>query len=864
MNNIQKNFKQKAKLGLRLAIGGMVDPYAGMDAAEVAQYTNDPDALNKASTAKWGREEQQRQLSHPGQSFLNPVAQPTQNPLDGVNSKLDTLLGGSNYTQPIGGTTFEQDLHARDGRIRGLRDSLRLADGGIVGSDGLTDAQRAKLSGARESLGVSTTAPQPQPAPVPAPVQAPQPTAKPQGMFGGLRQALDPERRMRGAGLQTGGIVRGKGGPTDDAVPMTVAGRDVNLSNQEAVLPAKTVQALGGPEAVEELIEKTNGKPPSKEGLRAGGNYGGGTVNINGRIIELADDTPRLAPPQPGTAVATRPVINAGSGAGPQYINPEGSIPGESTRVPNGPPATPQPTLARGAPPPPPPRTDLPFRAGQMAGKGVDWLKNNKGKVLGAAADAVALYNANNVGTEHDDFYNSNEVPTLEKAKQFGRDITHTGLPLVTGALGAGIGTVASPTLIANPVTGGLAGAGAGMAIASTVDKEGDAYKRFVASRQKPTAQTPQTQSVDEEALREASMAGLGAGTPQRDKSMAYMRSQGVDTSAFRDPVNDVTTVNGNGPEKQRGGAVNIINTANGPVYTGRDGKGQLVVTSGLDRSDAEQAAAKSGYEQAVAQAQKDKDYLRTMQRDRYVRDTGADITDPNVVVAARENLGRMDKEDAATALAAQHKEEMGLRKGALNLQGQALQQADRHFNETQSTARAVAAAQQGEKRMKDVDDLLGAEDFGDKSKNARWKDFARANFVGGVGEDGKPTKGLEGLDANQARNQLPILKAKFEMNERAQAGALDKTTIKDISGGTKRDVTLKDIDWNAWGMPDLTDSGDHRRMSVEEYLHRKLDPRYGSQLYIDPKGNRYRVGDVRGKAASLGSGDVDELLAKK
>lgn len=83
---------------------------------------------------------------------------------------------------------------------------------------------------------------------------------------------------MKGLYMAEGGIVRGKGGPTDDMVPMRVNGVDVNLSNTEAVLPAKTVQALGGPEAVEGLIEQTNGKPPVKSGLRAGGEYSRGVV----------------------------------------------------------------------------------------------------------------------------------------------------------------------------------------------------------------------------------------------------------------------------------------------------------------------------------------------------------------------------------------------------------------------------------------------------------------------------------------------------------------------------------------------------------------------------------------------------------
>lgn len=75
-------------------------------------------------------------------------------------------------------------------------------------------------------------------------------------------------------GFARGGIVKGKGTTTSDSVP-------VNLSKGEAVLPAKTVKKLGGKSAVERLIEMTNGKPPVKGGIRAGGNYNGGAVGYN-------------------------------------------------------------------------------------------------------------------------------------------------------------------------------------------------------------------------------------------------------------------------------------------------------------------------------------------------------------------------------------------------------------------------------------------------------------------------------------------------------------------------------------------------------------------------------------------------------
>lgn len=67
-----------------------------------------------------------------------------------------------------------------------------------------------------------------------------------------------------------GGIVKGIGSATSDSVP-------VHLSKGEAVLPAKTVAALGGPAAVKQMIAETNGKPPV-EGVRAGGKYAIGVM----------------------------------------------------------------------------------------------------------------------------------------------------------------------------------------------------------------------------------------------------------------------------------------------------------------------------------------------------------------------------------------------------------------------------------------------------------------------------------------------------------------------------------------------------------------------------------------------------------
>jgi len=158
-----------------------------------------------------------------------------------------------------------------------------MADGGIIGSDGMTDAQRAKRNAVLQNLGMSTE-PVAQTAPTTVTQPASQPTAQQSGsmiqraagILGGRREQID-----KAAGYARGGIVRGKGSPTSDDVPMNISGKNVNLSNMEAVLPHKTVMALGGPEAVERLIQATNGKPPVKSGLREGGEYASGLLYTN-------------------------------------------------------------------------------------------------------------------------------------------------------------------------------------------------------------------------------------------------------------------------------------------------------------------------------------------------------------------------------------------------------------------------------------------------------------------------------------------------------------------------------------------------------------------------------------------------------
>ena len=259
MNNIQKAFKNKAKLSLRMAAGGLIQPNP-QEVGSVGLMADPADAENAEKTARWRQDDLLKQASY----SLNP--QPLQQAAAAV-----TPLQLGHLNSPSEAINTERGQRWRE--------------------DDLLDKTQ-----------YFSTAPQP---------------------------------GRRGLRMAEGGIVRGPGGPTDDDVPMRVSGRDVELSNTEAVLPAKTVQALGGPKAVEELIEDTNGKPPVKGGLRDGGDYATGVVGDQLDPRELRPEfrsqaaTPVIEPAaNPGLEAARNTRAAGAMGAmpeGPAYnpVQPE-------------------------------------------------------------------------------------------------------------------------------------------------------------------------------------------------------------------------------------------------------------------------------------------------------------------------------------------------------------------------------------------------------------------------------------------------------------------------------------------------------------------------------------------------------------
>lgn len=178
------------------------------------------------------------------------------------------------------------------------------------------EEQAAAMEAEQIAAAKAKFAPQPKPglmarvfgAARPAPAPAPEPTPAP-SVVDTIKNRNNTLRTI--ANYANGkvpthvgpGVVDGPGGPREDRVPAM-------LSDDEAVLPAKTVMALGGPEAVEALIEQTNdGRPPAR-GLSAGkfadGFMGRAKDMVSGAVDWAKSAAPKAAP------VETAPGIRVG------------------------------------------------------------------------------------------------------------------------------------------------------------------------------------------------------------------------------------------------------------------------------------------------------------------------------------------------------------------------------------------------------------------------------------------------------------------------------------------------------------------------------------------------------------------------
>jgi hypothetical protein len=237
MNNIQKSFANKR--GLLHAATGYV-----------------PTDGEKAMLGRF--DERMASYTPSAPAVSQPFAAAPATPLTPAGAALKGVEYGHAKLSAVEGMS-ESD---RDTYFRG-----RVAEGFADGMVPETSEQLLARMSAK--YGVSSTS-QPEPKHEAPQQQAPAPQPKQQGLAGAYGALRDRAAQLnKAAGFADGevphegpGIVHGPGGPREDKV-------DAKLSDGEAVLPAATVLAMGGPDAVAELIEQTNGKSPQR-GLRDG------------------------------------------------------------------------------------------------------------------------------------------------------------------------------------------------------------------------------------------------------------------------------------------------------------------------------------------------------------------------------------------------------------------------------------------------------------------------------------------------------------------------------------------------------------------------------------------------------------------
>ena len=195
-----------------------------------------------------------------------------------------------------------------------------MADGGVILE---TPEQMLARMNAKYGLGDAgkSPAPQPQPAPTKQPAASPQPS-QPSGLMGKATDAIGRrnEELKKAANYARGGVmpVVGAGTGTSDSVPVVVAGQDVRLSNGEgaAILPARTMRNPAAVQAVEGIIEATNGKPPVKGARGLAGILGQqkqtGISGVwrTGNSFTQTDSGPSIGTPAiaAATSPATQPV----------------------------------------------------------------------------------------------------------------------------------------------------------------------------------------------------------------------------------------------------------------------------------------------------------------------------------------------------------------------------------------------------------------------------------------------------------------------------------------------------------------------------------------------------------------------------
>ena len=128
MNNIQKAFKNKAKRGLRMAIGGLLSPGRGNDLTRSRQMGEAADEMERTRLAEEADAAARRTQPPVAAPVVTNVGGPAQNPLDSKLSMGEAMAGLSNterYKLGGSGTAAEaSELGQRNDIMRTMRTAM--------------------------------------------------------------------------------------------------------------------------------------------------------------------------------------------------------------------------------------------------------------------------------------------------------------------------------------------------------------------------------------------------------------------------------------------------------------------------------------------------------------------------------------------------------------------------------------------------------------------------------------------------------------------------------------------------------------------------------------------------------------------
>ena len=298
MSNIQKAFENKAKCGLRMAVGGFLDTVQEATPTSMFSGSGGSVGTSYSSPGSGGLRANQRNAGFSSGAGFTPgkLQQPVQP--TSVGNALDNRIGmgtaieNSNLTMSEKGALGLGTTSADASALRRQTDALTtlrsampqqqlamqqpeqepfaLAESGVVAAQAQADRMCKEYK-----VGCDTVRP---PA-APAPVQqaAPAPVAKPQGIIGLLKGR--PAQIDAASGYAKSGVVQGEGTRTSDSVPAVVGEGDekqkLALSKGEGLLVVSN-NTMDNPEAMEQirqiLADSNGGKEPKMpdQGLRAG------------------------------------------------------------------------------------------------------------------------------------------------------------------------------------------------------------------------------------------------------------------------------------------------------------------------------------------------------------------------------------------------------------------------------------------------------------------------------------------------------------------------------------------------------------------------------------------------------------------